>query len=480
MCGCRRPTTVENPEGLATVKLTIECNKASSRSGVESNISDLNFYLFGDSNFHFFTGSGGLAEDIPYGEYTVMVIANAGKNLGKLTEEQVKGLAIDYSPDGRIPMSGTAVIQVAKENGPVQQFPPISITRNVAKLVYNIKISEKAGELSLYSVQFFNLPARTRPFRYDKISQTGSDYYNTPVILLEGAGKYHSGEIFIGENLQGVNPDIKTGSEKTFENAPPYATFMVVRVHSPSGFYDYVIYPGENTTDSFNIPRNTFTTLNITIEGTNRFDARIHSFQIGIEDAWIDSASYAAVEKEVYAITDSPLYSFNVNVKAEWPGKSTVVINGVETPETNFTLKANEILNIRIDAGDELVTAGNENLHYIITVSDNLGYELQEEGAVRLMNYVSVEHYSYYLGGHASLRILGGNLLGSYTTENGTYLWECGTYAGESAYFRASASGLYSFEGWYDENRQFISDNPDLRHFPSKRRSHFYFNAYRN
>ncbi len=225
--------------------------------------------------------------------YTLFFLANvddpAVSNLaeGEATLADFQEITVQYSTQeepvagGRIPM--TAYF----EGTPVDETIPVSLKRLPAKVRLTYSYREQTadgGTLELTSVRLKNVPVGTTywnfrneepDYLYPEASQAGAfrDYDPEPIQGTSGTFVW-----YMPENLRGTidNDDPKT---KSRHSAPAMSTCIEFRGrYLLSGkTYDVVlsVYPGANETNDFDLHRNGFYDVKVTIDNLDFDDERI-------------------------------------------------------------------------------------------------------------------------------------------------------------------------------------------------------------
>ena len=261
--------------------LTTEQQQAATRAMDENCIRDVNLYLYGDTEYHFYfpSVSSPLVFNVLPGNYRSYAIANAGQDLGDKNAFKIQfyETAVDVmvSSDA-IPMTdrGTLAVDGAGRCTPSS----LRVTRSAAKIAYTIEVADAvAPSLSLRSVQFCNLPRTIRPFDSGSISSTVEANYYDGEAMPVGNERRTAGTAYLFENLQGSVDTITDQKDKCPENAPACATYLRILAErsTDKALVEYIVYPGENNTSDFNVRRNTWHNLELVIRGENEIDNRV-------------------------------------------------------------------------------------------------------------------------------------------------------------------------------------------------------------
>jgi len=292
-CAADLAATATPPTRSVKVELQFSPDPAEriTRTADEEAIRDINLYLFGRSNgqsLHFYSRSALVRFECLPGEYDLYVAANLGADLGERSAQQLLDYTIKWQEEyATLPMSAVMTVAIApdKENNTVT-LPPLSVRRTVAKIAYNIRVADKVPDLELRSVRLCSVPGHTTPFTPASTPSTSEkDFTDAPLVELPDAARRScSGVQYLFENPQGTVPSITDQRDKTADNAPACASYLMIRATRGSRILDYRIYLGENNTTDFNVGRNTAHTLDITISGDNEVDTRVHGYTLSVTD----------------------------------------------------------------------------------------------------------------------------------------------------------------------------------------------------
>ncbi len=221
------------PEKQSPVRVELHLTteqQAATRAMDENCIRDVNLYLYGDTEYHFYfpSVSSPLVFNVLPGNYRSYAIANAGQDLGDKNAFKIQfyETAVDVmvSSDA-IPMTdrGTLAVDGAGRCTPSS----LRVTRSAAKIAYTIEVADAvAPSLRLRSVQFCNLPRTIRPFDSGSISSTVEANYYDGEAMPVGNERRTAGTAYLFENLQGSVDTITDQKDKCPENAPSCATYL--------------------------------------------------------------------------------------------------------------------------------------------------------------------------------------------------------------------------------------------------------------
>ncbi len=274
---------ISDPEAPAT-PVKVEMNFApevldsTSRAVDESAIYDMNLYLFGVMDYHFYEEGTHLYMELMPGEYTLYAVANVGSSMSDLSEDEVKKFrpySFEIETQERIVMSASQSITITKSSSSYK-IPEIVLLRSAAKVSLNIDVDDSASSsISLISVAIESEASRCYLFDPDATPSTESSTYTDRSAIAVSDSKHYSETTYILENRQGVVSSITDQKDKSKENAPESATYIKIIASASGKVLEYRVYLGENNTSDFNVKRNTHYTVNITIMGEDELDNRI-------------------------------------------------------------------------------------------------------------------------------------------------------------------------------------------------------------
>lgn len=398
-------TAVDSPIRNVSVEVGITAKPADriTRATEETQIKDLNVYLFGKSNtfkLHIYTQSPLLQFECPVGEYDLYIAANLHADMADLSPAELEAYTIAARPAyDDLPMAAKTIVTVnAPAQGKTVTLPSIQVRRCVAKIAYNIHVANIAGDIKLQSVRLVNIPRTSPLFTSARPSVNKADYTSGfySEIPASNAGAF-SGICYIFENRQGRVPDITSQADKSVLNAPENASYLLVRAVRGGKVLSYSIYFGENNTDNFDIGRNTIQTFNITINGDNEVDTRISSYTLTIYD------TYAGNMIGGYCVNDQ-----NGELLIEVDGNpAPLTLRGRITASTDTghilvndtPIGSGRDLELRDQPGlneyylhydKPVYTSADSQLSYTVTIEDNGGYAQSFDFERRFANKLDV------------------------------------------------------------------------------------------
>ena len=407
LCSCSREVTMPVDSAASERPVTAELRittedmlRLATRATDEEAIRDINLYLFGRSNgqsLHFYSRSALVRFECLPGEYDLYVAANLGADLGERSVQQLRTYTIKWQEEyATLPMSAVMTVAIAPDKGTVT-LPTLSVRRTVAKIAYNIRVADKVPDLELRSVRLCSVPGHTTPFTPASTPSTSEkDFTDAPLVELPDAARRScSGVQYLFENPQGTVPSITDQRDKTADNAPACASYLMIRATRGSRILDYRIYLGENNTTDFNVGRNTAHTLDITISGDNEVDTRVHGYTLSVTDDFESNriGSYCVLP-----------FNASLYVNIERAESEPTLTGALEllTPTDGTLLVDYEECASRLDLPinhqqgsnyyeviyypEPLVTAAHAQLAYEVRVRDSYGYESRRRFEHRFAN----------------------------------------------------------------------------------------------
>ena len=482
--GCASDLAPPAPPPPRSVKVELQLSPGPAeqitRTADEEAIRDINLYLFGRSNgqsLHLYSRSALVRFECLPGEYDLYVAANLGADLGERSVQQLRTYTIKWQEEyATLPMSAVTTVAIAPDKGTVT-LPTLSVRRTVAKIAYNIRVADKVPDLELYSVQLFSVPVRTRLFAAATSASTSErDFTDAPLVELPDAARRScSGVQYLFENPQGTVPSITDQRDKNADNAPAYASYLMIRATRGSRILDYRVYLGENNTTDFNVGRNTAQTLDITISGDNEVDTRVHGYTLSVTDDF-----------ESNRLGDYCVLPFNASlyVNIERAESEPTLTGELEllTPTDGTLLVDYEECNPRLDLPinrqqgsnyyeviyypEPLVTAAHAQLAYQVRVRDSYGYESRYRFEHRFAN-------ALYVAPPTGGTVTAARALHVEKPAGGTLRAAC--YE-QGCTLTAKAAAGYRFAGWYadEEHSELLCGTETYSFVPKTYRTWIY------
>mgnify|MGYP002576784102 FL=1 len=446
---CCRPTKVRvemavRPDPLMTV----------TRSADEYAIRDLNFYLYndnGESVLHRYQTSATLRFECLPGGYRMRVVANQGCDLGEnpAWEDFIVAHADEYDV---LPMSYESDVTISPSPGGILTLPTVEVRRCVAKVSYNISV--KPADIELRSVQLLSVPRSVSVFDIAAApSDNPNDYTDCPETEL--AGQQASGANYLFPNMQGMVPSITDQRQKSPENAPANASYLLIRAVRGSKVLAYYVYLGSNNTSDFNVRANVHYRLNISILGDKEVDTRISSYTLRVRDDFDDYnyGGYCLLDgtRYLYIDVDSP------DGTAPTCGRLEVLSGDLDCFTFNYGDKgAVHDFDLYDSSGENayemeyytpVYTPENSLLSYRITLTDALGFTQRYDFSHRMANAAIIR-----TDGGGSVRVEGALHVETESEGSGE---RTVALCMENCMLTAVPDAGYAFDGWYDSPQEY-------------------------
>lgn len=450
MSSCIEDETADCPFIEDKVRFSLQVQEEDvqyvTRVTDEQTVRDVNLFLYDPCGIlpdrHFYVESGTVECSVLPGEYEVYTVANVHRNMGEMTREQLRAIQLlSVTNYETIPMSGHTTLTVEER----MLSPVITVWRQVAKVAYSIAAT--APDIELHSVRVCSVPKSVVLFaEEDAPSQQDADYMNTSEVFV--SGREASGICYLLPNPQGTNPAITDQRQKNANNAPAHASYLLIQATRGERVLTYRVYLGENNTDNFDVRRNTFHTLNITIRGDDEIDTRVSGYTVSVWDDLEEDGynGYCVVDspKHLYVKVESsgnaPALSYTVDVAT---GDSNALsIDGKNYKDAVYTVGSrNGTSSYSLDYAPTLYNSLNDKLRYTVTVRDEYGFCQEFEFTRTFTNLLRV-------------KVLGG---GSVTVSSALYTTDIAGTAGDklvlgsSCSLRTTAPTGYKLDGWYSD-----------------------------
>lgn len=437
-----------NHPGKIQVMLTVSSGAMTgiTRSTDENTIRDLNFHLCdktGSVVLHRYQTAATLHFECLPGDYTLYVVANMHEDMGDLSQAQLMAYAVPHKTDYEdLPMTGLLEISILASQGATVQLPTLEVRRQVAKVAYNIAVMP--ADIELHSVRICSVPKSAGLFAgEDAPSRQDANYTNTSEVAV--SGREASGVCYLLPNAQGTNPAITDQRQKNADNAPAHASYFLIQATRGERVLTYRVYLGENNTDNFDVRRNTFHTLNITIRGDDEVDTRMSGYTVSVwddlEDGGCNGYCIADSPKHLYvrieSSGDAPALSYTVDV-ATGDGNA-LSIGGKKYKDAVYTVSScNGTNSYSLDYAPTVFSSMNDKLRYAVTVRDEYGFCQKFEFTRTFTNLLRV-------------KVLGGGSVTVSSALHTTDTADSKIILGNSCTLRTAASVGCVFEGWYSD-----------------------------
>ena len=446
---CCRPTKVRAEMAVRPDRMT-----TVTRSADEYAIRDLNFYLYndnGESVLHRYQTSSTLRFECLPGGYRMRVVANQGRDLGEnpAWEDFTVTHANKYDV---LPMSYESDVTISPSPGGILTLPTVEVRRCVAKVSYNISV--KPADIELRSVQLLSVPRSVSVFDIAAVpSDNPNDYTDCPETEL--SGQQASGANYLFPNMQGMVPSITDQRQKSPENAPANASYLLIRAVRGEKVLAYYVYLGSNNTSDFNVRANVHYRLNISILGDKEVDTRISPYTLRVRDDFDDYnyGGYCLLDgtRYLYIDVDSP------DGTAPTRGRLEVLSGDLSCFTFNYGDKGVvHDFDLYDSVGENayemeyytpVYTPENSLLSYRITLTDALGFTQSYDFTHRMANAAIIR-----TDGGGSVRVEGALHVETESEGSGE---RTVALCMENCMLTAVPDAGYAFDGWYDSPQEY-------------------------
>ena len=279
-----------------------EMQQTATRAADENAIRDLNVWACGtgigrDVHLYIPDGKTAAALTLIPDSYCFYAAANAGRDLGEMTEAALQTLAVSFSVEPgtgeALPMAASTEMQVSGSASVT-----LSLRRLVSKLSLSLGVAPALqGTLTLESVQLLSVPDRCLYFADNRPGDPAS---LTDYPMQNVSGTSFSRIYYLPENMAGVNSSVASERQKDKAHAPSGASWLRIKGRHNDRPVTYSVYLGANNTTDFNVERNTLQHLNITLSGSEPTDLRVSRFSLALGTA---AASYLPLDKVSVPLT---------------------------------------------------------------------------------------------------------------------------------------------------------------------------------
>lgn len=469
---CSKEELPLHPQAITVeMRVTTDDLRQITRSTDEERITDLNLFLFGENAaLHIYATSSLLRFECMPGDYKVYLLANIHCDLGAMTQSQIEALTFQAQSNYTdLPMSYTGVITISASGNGLVTLPTIEVRRQVAKVAYTIAVGKAVSDIELESVCFYNVPRTITLFRQNNPALTAAGYMSAGYRMIpQQQAQHFSGVFYLPENAQGTRPAITNQQQKSKDNAPTYATYLLIRALRGDRILDYTVYLGENNTDNFDVLRNTCHTLDITILGENLIDTRVHGYTLSVWDDLSREAyeGYTTVDPQrglfIQIEGNDPAYDLHCVVEFTSGDIRNIFFDRDKYGALHeFDLYDPQGQNFyEICYQPHLIDAQNKLLEYNVTLTDEYGYEKTWAFSHRYANMVAVtvddrENSVSVADALYAKRMDRGYHVWALCSENGCTL-------------TAKPAAGYIFDGWYSDSvfRKLLSKASQYQYLP--------------
>ncbi len=277
---CTKSCTKPDAPAFSESKILLKYkNSVSVKSRAEEEFRKVDVLIFSNQGWlikhETVLSSGEFNITLPKEILTIAVIVNVFNldiSVMQTLENTMETVCSLYD-ESDIQLISTGIVTV--NNTTALNLVEIPLKRVVSKLTFLFDKSrlDNNVSLSVKSIELFNVPTVCKLFSESCISEGNSAtegdkiFYNTEPMSHSDATPF-----YMLENLQGVDSDILSQNNKSPSGDQSLYTYALITAdyQSPaiSGEVVYKYYPGENSTNSFNIPRDSHIKQSVSFIGT--------------------------------------------------------------------------------------------------------------------------------------------------------------------------------------------------------------------
>lgn len=448
-----------------------------TRATEENTIRDVNYYLIGSGYkevIHGYQRSANLRFECPHGTYDLYIVANIHSDLGSRTAQELRDLTLDYNYEYEdLPMWAKETVTIPDQtNDALYRLPAITVKRGLAKVSVNVR--SDVSDILLKSIRMVCIPRVSKPFADDnRPSTTRRDYTEGPISFFTDLEDSYTAVYYLPENLQGERPEIKSEEQKGPDNAPTYATYILIRAEKEGIAFAYRIYLGSNNTTNFDLRRNVCYAYNISIRGENEVDTRVTSYYASIMTDFSKDAC------GTYYIAGSP-HSLSVKIIGENTARLRGRVELVKGSPSDFTFNGNSgsaqyaftindidgLNKYPLNYNPKLITRDNSLLEFKVMIEDEGGIEGGYRFLYQFRNAVEIIR-SANIG---IVSVSGG----TYTTTSSDGKITALCY--ENCTLQAVPDSGVFFEGWYADSsyQKLLSSDASYSYVPTENRGRIY------
>jgi hypothetical protein len=323
------------------------------------------------------------------GVYDLYAVAYYNRTIENYAERDFNAAYTSYNErDERLVLSFCGKADFSSANPPAYSVP---LVRTVAKLSFNIKVAEgvKITRMTLNS-----LPASTMLMP----GQSPGSNFSDDVDVVSNNGAF---TVYIPENCQGTVASITDQRQRTSQNALSGATYLKIEGELTGKVrrFESVVYLGSNTTDDFNIRRNTDYRIEINIKGNLDNDYRIEMSTVGHEVVFPATPDGKYLTSRVGKL--NPFFvanGSNKNAKVQYKyifeckSPDKIGINGASLNNNSYsgTLTAGESHSLTFVYNVQIFTTDDSLVRYTLLFTDDYGNTTTYTGEFRYANQTVV------------------------------------------------------------------------------------------
>ncbi|MFR9498497.1 MAG: DUF4906 domain-containing protein [Rikenellaceae bacterium] len=229
--------------------------------------------------------------DLVNGEWNIYTVANTtyspGSNvnyesrIAEVTQSSISESMLSESSVRALSLSSLTTVNI---NSDVAITIPLK--RLYSKINVDVNVDTSSGnDIVVESIQLMNVPTVAALFQDNAGDVSPIDY------TAKSSSAASSHTFYMLENLQGVNNSIVYETQKCSDKAPSNASYLLIKATVNDVPAQYSIYLGGNTTNDFNIRRNTEYNIDVTISGIDLSDWRVSATDINFTQPIITDSS---------------------------------------------------------------------------------------------------------------------------------------------------------------------------------------------
>ena len=283
LVSCSKQEVSHGEFRIEAEKMGPETKTLLGSSGIENRITSTVLAAYSQGRLYrteYYTGNGA---SMPFvlerGEsYTVYAMVNMGDTRSSFPEYETDVPDITYTLPSYDTVNSTGMPMAGSTMASGQSSRAIPVKRLLAKVTAQIDCDWPGA--SVCEGIIGNMNGVLKPFGSSAMTEASDRFTYTPESHQTAGGTSATMVFYVPENIQGTVSGITSAWEKTHDgNASVTAikdrlTYMEIRV-SGSGLYDgeitYRSYLGGNSTDNFDIKRNTSYTWNLSYSEDNLY-----------------------------------------------------------------------------------------------------------------------------------------------------------------------------------------------------------------
>lgn len=273
----------------------IKCSTRGMSKKDETTVADVNLYArhtaTGVIKHQYIESSMNADMTLTKGEWEFYACANIGHDLGEYAAEDLNTLQFNMPENGNLdagmilPMSAYEKVRITGDAALTLQ-----LVRAVAKIQVSIMVAPAmADHIALQGIQLMNIPS-VGFFFEDNHKDSYMDC--PPVEIVNNA---YANVFYIPENNAGADSTITEPQQRIPGKAPQGASYLRITGTCDGKQVYYYVYPGDDVISDFNIRRNQYYVMNITVCGADPADCRVAVHDITLSEI----SDYSAITQIV-------------------------------------------------------------------------------------------------------------------------------------------------------------------------------------